>query len=370
MKYLFLISFICSVVWFSLPAEDKQARPTSHPDTAVTAFFRRQTGWIASDGGFSIPLSDSKVLWLFGDSHIDDYDAASATIPCLFQVRNAAMLQPVNDWNWKNTETLIGKGPGFKNYFKHNPDDQYWFWPGAGFQLGDTAYVFLSNLKRTGKGAWDWGRGGPDMWGKMDVSRMDSIVYTPLPDFKGINFGQGFVVDEKAGYVYAFGSKLDLTLGNLYVARISTGDPNGLWQFWDGRGWNNDVAKAIVIAKSASNGVNVTKVKDHYVMLSSEFSVGCDQGKKILAAVSDKPTGPFSNAKTVYTIMDTLQGHYPFFYGVIAHPEYINKEDELLVTYCINGYGDCVNICNNGRTNPDYYRPRGLRIPLQLLFPK
>ena len=69
----------------------------------------------------------------------------------------------------------------------------------------------------------------------------------------------------------------------------------------------------------------------------------------------------------IYTIDDRLQGHSPFFYSAIAHPEYINKKDELLVTYAINGYGTCVPDCRNNRMNPDVYRLKAIRVPCKLL---
>ncbi|TAN20771.1 MAG: hypothetical protein EPN37_01105 [Chitinophagaceae bacterium] len=347
-----------------------QKNPSVHSqaylDTLATDFFHRETGWIASDGAISIPLSTGKVLWLFGDSHVNDYDTATKTTPCLFQVRNCAMLQPKGDWNWQNTQTFIGTGPGFKNLFKNNPDDNYWFWPGSGFQLRDTVYVFLGNLKRTGNGAWAWGSGGPDMWEKMTMPDMKVVAYTPLQNFDSISFGAGFVKNESSGYIYAYGAKLDFISGELYVARIQMSHPNAPWQFWDGKTWNNDVTKAAGIATGESSSISVSKVGNQFLMLSSEFSVDCDMGKRIFAATSASPTGPFTANKPIYTITDTLDGHYPFFYSVTAHPEYI-KNNELLVTYCINGYGKCVNICINGRSDPNYYRPRGIRIPLSIL---
>lgn len=61
-----------------------------YKDSLATQFFRRTTGWIASDGALSVGLNDGRTLWLMGDSHIDDYDTVTSSIPCLFQVRNAA----------------------------------------------------------------------------------------------------------------------------------------------------------------------------------------------------------------------------------------------------------------------------------------
>ena len=86
------------------------------------------------------------------------------------------------------------------------------------------------------------------------------------------------------------------------------------------------------------------------------------------AAVADEFTGPFTGKKLLYAIDDRLEGHSPFFYAAIAHPEYINDRDELLITYAINGYGTCVPDCVSGRMDPDLYRLKGIRVPCKLLF--
>lgn len=365
-----LVSFVIAGLLFSSVSCNQQKNLTVYKDSTLIKFFQRTSGWIASDGAISVPLSDGRVIWLMGDSHINDYDSATGTIPSLFQVRNSVLVQPKDDWDWHHTKTLIGNGPGIKSFFKEIPDDDYFIWPGSGFQLGDTVYIYLANLMKTGKGAWDWGPGGHDLWGKMKFPEMDSVVgYSDLPDLGGIAFGMGFVKDEKEGWIYAYGSKLDsVGSGMVYVARFPITNPNGPWKFWDGKNWNDDVNKSVPITY-VGPGVYVTKIRDKYVLISCELSVACDQGKEIYSTTSDSPTGPFAPLKTIYTIDDTLQGHYPFFYTVIPHPEYINDKDELLITYCINGYNPCVETFPNGRGNPDYYRPKGIRVPLKLIDP-
>jgi hypothetical protein len=47
-----------------------------------------------------------------------------------------------------------------------------------------------------------------------------------------------------------------------------------------------------------------------------------------------------------------------------AHPEWING-DGLLITYCINGYEPALPMSVNGRVNPEYYRPRAIRLPVK-----
>lgn len=367
MKYLFniiIIILICSC----MPKKINEDNAEVYKDSVATNFFRRTAGWIASDGAASVPLADGRTLWLMGDSHIDDYDQESGTIPCLFQVRNAALLQPADDWKWQNTQTLIGEGPGIKSLFKNNPNDNYWFWPGNGVQIKDTVYIYCSELKREGEGTFGFAATGNDQWAKMKFPEMKVVSYGALPEFNGINFGAGFVKDKNSQYVYAYGQKLIPMAGEseVYVARFPQDDPGPPWEFWTGNGWSNNVIDAAVIGKGAVSP-NVSKVDDKYVLLSTELSVACDQGKEIYVSVSKYPTGPFSEKKLLYTIDDTLQGHYPFFYSVAAHPQFLNKNGktkDLLVTYCINGYFPCLESCPNGRANPDYYRPRGIRVSL------
>src|SRR5438105_13127713 len=90
--------------------------PAAHKDQIFTEFFRRTSGWVAGDGALSVPLADGRVLWLFGDSHVDDFDPVNRTMPCLFQTRNAALLFQENDL--RNPRTLTGNGPGFRSCLK------------------------------------------------------------------------------------------------------------------------------------------------------------------------------------------------------------------------------------------------------------
>ena len=70
-------------------------------------------------------------------------------------------------------------------------------------------------------------------------------------------------------------------------------------------------------------------LKNKYVLVSTEFSIGCDGGTHIYVATSDSITGPFTANKALYTITDNDLGHTPFFYGPSIHPEYINSKNEI-----------------------------------------
>jgi len=331
----------------------------AHPDEQFTAFFQRTNGWTAGDGAISIPLSDGRVLWLFGDSHLDDIDAKTGTMPCLFQARNAGLLQRTNDFS--NPQTMAGKGPGFRSWFKNSTNNDEWFWPVCGFQSDSTIYVYLAALRKTPEGGmWGWKSAGHDFWAKMKFPEFDKITYTELPSFNGITFGNGFVKERET--MYAFGGKQKGLASDVFVARFNAAQPEQTWAFWNGKSWDVNVTNAAAIAGGASTSLHVCKLKEKYLLMSSAFSVGCDQGKDIFVSVSSNATGPFGPAQKIYTIPDLYKDHTPFFYFPIAHPEFVNANGEILVTYSINGYQPCVSACVDGRAIPDHYRPKAFRV--------
>jgi hypothetical protein len=339
-----------------------RSEPRVYKDKAFTDFFRRTNGWVSGDGAISVPLSDHRVLWLFGDSHLDDYDPKTKTTACLFQCRNAGLLQSSRT-DLKSARTLQTTKPIFKSWFKNSANEDLFFWPACGFQNKDAVYVYLFAMKKTGDGMWGFGSAGNDFWGKVAFPSMEIIDYVPLPRFDGVQMGQGFVVDGE--WVYVFGGKSHKLATDVIVARFKR-DETTNWSFWNGTNWNGTSTNAAPIGQ-ASVGVHVCYARGKYVLTSGSFSVGCDQGKDIFMAVSDKPTGPFSKLKKVWTLDDIYKGHYPFNYIPQAHPEFINDKNEILVTYSINGYEPKVPACVNGRAIPDHYRPKAIRVPLTLL---
>jgi len=334
------------------------------PDTMLTHFFRRDTGWIASDGCISIPLSDHRVLWMMGDSYIDNYNKARGTVGCLFQVRNSALLQPLGNWDPKATVTLVGCGP--RSFLKNDPRDNHLLWPTGGYQQGDTVYIYADNIVNA-SGGLGFASGGSDFLARLRMPDLEVVGYDSLPYFNGATFGLGFDNEEKGDYVYTWGIKGGYIESHVVVARLLRSNPLAPWSFWNGSAWDTTVAHMADVGTGASNGVYVAKVGLRYVLVSTEFSVACDQGTRIYIATSNNITGPFSLRRLLYTIPDRLNGHSPFFYGPAIHPEYINAKGELLVTYDINGYNPCVPDCVNGEYNPDHYRPRGIRVPPALL---
>ena len=339
----------------------------AYKDSIATSFFKRTKGVIAMDGGFSITLNDGKVLWLFGDSYIDHYDSITKSVPCLFQARNSALLQPsANDWNWHNTTALFDSSSNDKTFLKYKQHPDHFFWPASGYQLKDTIFIYGMNMKNV-KGGLGFAKAGNDVWIKLAYPSLKIAGIKELPSMDSIQFGCGLIRNNNDGYAYIYGTKQKVISSGLYLARFPLDHPASAWNFWNGSSWSNDISEAKEITTTPSNSTTVSKVKNRYVALTAEFSLGCDQGKNIYASTSDHLEGPFSTPKIIYTINDTLQGHHPFFYLPIAHPDCINNKNELLVHYSINGYEPCIVNCRSNKFDPEYYRPQAIRVPLNLM---
>jgi hypothetical protein len=370
LKYSFLIIWC---VLFGVACKSKKTVvepvPVVYKDSVATNFFRRTTGIIAGDVGFTIPLSNNKVLWLFGDSYLNNYNAADGTIPCLFQVNNAGLIHNLNDFSTNAGTTIIGNSAGIPSLFKLFQDATLKkLWPGNGYQLGDTIYIYNQGIKITGQsGGFDFVLTNEDYIAKIYEPTMQVVNYAPLPNLDSVFYGASFIKDDVAGYVYAYGTKNDGLGSKVYLARFRPQQPTSNWEFYTDNGWSFSQANKKVIVNGYSNSVHISKVGNRFVFLSSYFSVGCNQGAEIHSKIATQPFGPFENDVKLFTHDDKVQGNLPFNYFPIAHPESINNKNELLVTYSINGYEPCLPTCVNGRMNPDYYRLKAIRVPLSII---
>lgn len=359
----------CTILFLCLSCKKEDASPevsplTTYKDVDFTGYFKRTTGIVAADAAVSIPMNNGKSLWLFGDSYIDNYDPLTKTVPCLFQVRNSGLLMGIKDPE-SFPVTLLGTGTP-KSYLEFGTNTSYWFWPGAGYQQGDTAYIFQSRIRSTGtSGGFGFEEVDSQYVAKIRTSDMTKVFYINLGMKKKISFTNGVVKSD--GFCYVYGIR-DNGLGrDLMVARYPENNIYADWEYRGNTGWAKDINACVKIHSEFTSSFHIVKVESKYVLITTQFSAGCDQGKEIYSYTSENPFGPFSNKKTVWILNDTLQGHLPFFYLAYAHPEYDNGKKELLITYCINGYGTCVASCKNNRLDPDVYRPRAIRVPYALI---
>lgn len=347
----------------------------AYKDPVFTEYFRRTSGWVASDATISVPLPSGHSLWLMGDSYIDNFNAADTTIPCLFQVRNSILVQNILAPTEFRTVLDYSQTGVNRTPVKAALNDNSYFWPGHGFAKRDTAIVFwqrYSGANYTHQGNYVAKIYTPNL---TDASGIKQLKQLNLP--AGVEFGTAVVVDSAKNYIYLYGMKKEWIIFRPLLARVPINKDvtsNSAWEFFNGTGWSADANASQQIMASASDYVSpsysVIKLQGKYYMISQDIGfLTCGLGRDIYSWESNHPEGPFTNKKLLYSIEDKYKSEYMITYNATAHPEFI-KNNELLISYNVNGA--CTNYCQDAfanRFNADLYRPKFIRVPLNFIDP-
>ena len=342
-------------------------------DSVFTEYFRRSgNGWTAGDATISVPLSDNRVIWLFGDSYIVPVDTNDNTLPCLFQVRNCMMVQDSADRSHfltyiDSTATGINRTT-FK--LPESPEFQL-LWPDHGFEYMDTVYIFLAHLDNT---TWDL----VDIYiAKLPMPGLEIAEIALLPHKAGYTFGRCVLTDTAAGYHYIYGNKVNWIVWEPFIARCPLGGLFGEWEYWTISGWSSDINALWKISElPVSPSYSVVTIDGHYYLITQENGyLTCGLGREIYAYECDYPTGPFINKRLLYTEESMFHERYLLTYNAFSHP-YFTEDNKLLISYNVNDWVDtlepyvcpsqCVNVWTD-RMDADTYRPKFVRVPLGLI---
>lgn len=343
----------------------------SYKDPVFTEYFRRPgPGWVASDATISIPLPDGRVLWLMGDTNLDDYNPADTTMPCLFQVRNSILLQDATNRNkiitiLDSTQTGVNRTP-----VKLRVNDTTLLWPGHGFVKGDTVYSYWARYHHTSLKYYGMYLVKIHWPSLKNASSIKSAV--ALPNTTDTEYGNAVLVSRDSAYVYLYGHRQNTFIFDLYVARIPYDNLNAPWEYYDGTSWVTDASKAQKLNPTGyvSPSFSVVQIGQKYYLITQEIGfLTCGYGRRIYSCASSSPVGPFENRQTIYVIRDKYKDGYLITYNATAHPEF-NANNELLVSYNVNNTCPELGVCKNAftsRYNADLYRPKFIRVPFAVL---
>jgi hypothetical protein len=204
------------------------------------------------------------------------------------------------------------------------------------------------------------------------------LSISALPAMGGITVGKAVIYDDSSGYYYIYGNKLNWIVYEPYVARATFENlQSGNWEFYKGPGWTTDPSLAKKISDDpVSPGFSVIRLNDKYYMITQENGyLTCGLGRNIYSYESTSPSGKFQTQHTLYTVEDQINGHYLLTYNAQAHVQFL-QNDGLLISYNVNDkvQMDEPNACPSQCVNPftdrmsaDSYRPKFVRVPLQML---
>ena len=331
-------------------------------DESYTQLFRRNTGgWTAGDGSISVALPNGRSLWLFGDSYLDDVRISDTTLPCLFQVRNAVMVQNGKEFSTLLDSTQTGVQ---RTFFRDYPwSDTTLYWPNHGFVEKDTIYIFLGKVKNDASIAFLG-----NYVAKLHYPDLKLLSITSLPDFAKINFGVSILYDSSSGYYYSYGVRANWIVFEPYIARFKLEQLLNGWEFFNGSSWSSDPVQASKISNSAMGAAfGVVKHNNTYYLFSQENGfLTSGGGRHLYAYRATNPTGPFVGEQLLYTIEDKWKDEYLVTYNAMPHPEVY--KDSISIGYNVNGNDStCKGNLFVDRLNADCYRPKFIAVAYTML---
>lgn len=352
----------------------------SFRDNELTNFFKRTSGSVAFDGVFSIPMTyganNGKVMWPTNDAWYNGLNA-QGNAPCQggnfpIAYRSTNLVQPAqgsNGWDFNPGSTSNVTSTSNGTQFFPIKSGTSWTWPSGGVEIGSHVYVYGdegNGLSITSAAIFDINEGSLPSY---SVTRLN---IPGLNNQTAIRYMHG-MVKHTDGYVYVYGAGNTggFSASDVYVARFPQNSPTS-WTYWDGSTWASSpstASAARIITGMDLGGFWVEKVNGKFVIASMDFGFGCDISQRnVYTRFSSDPKTGFSAGKVVYSLPDYKQNHMPVYYAPAIHPQFTSN-NEMVFTYCVNFYNDCLTACSNadGTMDPNDYRAKAVRIPFSLI---
>jgi hypothetical protein len=342
------------------PPSAVSPRADAWPDADV--LFRTDPDWLGSDGAFSVPLGDGRILWLFGDTFVATSRRHIRSEAAF--VRNTIAIQRGNDprtasiaFHWR---TAGGRPASF-----FPEDGDRWYWPQHGIRLGDSLVVFLNRVrsKPSDDPAWAFATDGwrvaivDDVSGDPDRWRVRVVEPGTLPGFlvgSGVNkLGEHVVAlavrepGDHAGYLVRW-RETDLAAGRLDDA-----------EWWAGkRGWVPAARlagspTAILDDAGAESSLTFDEELERWVHVRTEgFGPAI-----VVVSFAPEITGPWSRPTRVYRPPESDRPDANV-YAAKGHPELAGAD--LVVTYATNTMARDATLLRD----ESIYYPRFVRLSL------
>lgn len=292
-------------------------------------------GWSGGDGGQSIKLPDGRIVWLDDDIYIGK--VIDNARPHADFLHNAFVVQTGHKFTTLYGVTIDKKPTSFMTY---NLTPGYWYWSeGAIVSDGTLDVAYASYYFKGRPSVFGFVRTGTIL-ARFSLTKLQLESVTPLSTKDGILWGVSLL--NKGDFTYMYGTRVSDVpyeyTNYLYIARALKGGSLSQWEYFTGKRWVDDAAKANPLTNDAAPNFSVTALSNVYVLTTMEDSW---LSNKLVVYFSCSPTGPFGEEREVYTTTgqggpygtNGISGVYT--YGASAHPE-LTSGDRLLISYDVN----------------------------------
>ena len=329
--------------------------------------FTRRTGWTGGDVAQSVDLGDGRTLWLFGDSWIgsvvDGKHAAGSKM-----VSNVLAVHPNRKaphalapsslkfaWNKANGGPEAWLRPTEKG--SGNTELHYWF-TRDGIVTRDRAgkrrlILFATKVAKNTKADSVWGfrslggvmvvvenHAAPLSAWSPQVTRLDADRGNPKSASDPPLLHWGIALLRHKGDIYIYGlQQAWQKQKNLVLARVNAHSlhDSKQWRFLTAGGWSTLANDLKPIAADISDELSVDWVtcgkRRELVVVHSEPMLG----NGIMLRVAERPEGPFSVPRKIWTIPDTKR-HETFFAAQARAHGHLSVGGRLLLSYVVNAH--------------------------------
>ena len=338
----------------------------AEPVAELDAKFRRTDGWIGADGAFSVPLSDTRTIWLFSDTWVGMIRDGKRKPETM--VNNTIGVQEGRGADAKLTFAIARDKDNKPKAIFVPPDGKGWFWLYAGYHANGKLYVFLPRHEKTGAGG-AFGFRGVDLWlgtvsNPLDDPTKWKIDYAKVPfaEFekeRKWSFGSSVVRVENHVYIYGYEEKPKPFTRKLIVARAPADKLADFdsWRFFANGEWKTDAKDATGLADGLGTEFSVSYLPElkQYALVTTERGLS----ERIMGRFATAPEGLWSDAVLLYKCPEMKQSKDVFTYAAKAHPHLANG-NELVVSYAVNSY-KLATVVNDA----ELYWPRFVRVSLK-----
>ena len=356
---------------FTLP-EDHALRLVS---VAVDPVYKdmlglRTNGWLGSDAGESIVLSDKRTLWLFGDTFIGRLSngvrvAGARMINSTIGLQDRTKAPPdCMRFYWKEKD---GQPASFFPHQPTTPGEYYWVTKGV--MLRGELFLFAFCISGDSQNFATWHESGsallrirnplepPAQW-------VQKAYTLKLP--AGHTFHAALVVKEPYVYLYGLVQPRQTALARVRVDDLVKGKLTEAYEYWvsgpDGQHWGKE-AKHCVPQFLPIN----TECTVHYEpawQLYTCFTYDAFS-PEIYLTTAKELTGPWSQPAPIYWVPEHHFFSFPIIsYAVRQHAELSTKPGEIILSYATNVPESMAELFTE--EGKDLYVHRFLRVQLDL----
>lgn len=353
---LFFVQYSCSI---KTNSPDKKSEVRFDIEF-TNKFDMRKPGFTGGDGTYSVELPDGRTVWMFGDTFIGEItDELTREKTNPMYIRNCFVVQDDDEMKTLhkgNLEDFISMAVPKEVEFGTKSELDVWFWPGDGIVHNNRLKVFMSKFHQVNEGMWGF-EFLESVLIEYSLPELNEVSKTEIPYSmqSGIHFGHALFQGEDFIYIYGLRDQKP------YVARAKTTNLLNDWEFYTGTSWDADISKIQpMLDLNGSEQFSVFKFKNNYIFLTQLGSFS----KKVCSLIGKTPYGPWINRQVLFETPINYNNEDLFTYNALAHPQFTNS-DGLLVSYNTNSF----NLEDHFK-NAGIYKPRFVRVPIELLFDK